>query len=199
MLMISLEWWLFLYKYWASETIMLPASDMLERYVKWLLLRKEKLISSCSFKHSTPSWLAWCHSQMKRRRSSVSHTRLRSSSTFCLSFLLAWVSLSLSLPLHLFLFLLFSITPTEKAALLAPLISLLNLLCDGGKTSYGLNFLTVSLSLTDGPPKANAGGSEYPSAHLSPNTKQTETQPPHLSAQVSGNCLLGKDNEKHRQ
>lgn len=57
--------------------------------------------------------------------------------------------------------LLFSITPTESPSALVPspppttplpAVSLLNLLCDAGKTSYGLNFLTVpSSSLPSAP------------------------------------------------
>lgn len=66
------------------------------------------------------------------------------------------------------LFLLFSITPTEPSLSWLPFLSLLNLLCDGGKTSYGLNFLTVSpLSHGDEPLKAIIGGSGYSTTHLS--------------------------------
>lgn len=177
--MVMNSGWLFLCKYLASGSETLCMTEICQNML-------------------IPVWsprFAWCHTQTKRRGVKIA------SLTLCR---ILFFSLGVGCSLSLFF------PPVSHhshwiAALLALppllLVSLLNLLCDGGKTSYGLNFLTVSLSLSlsDGPPKANAGGSVYPSTHLSLNTKQTVTQPLHLSAQVSGTCLLGKDNEEHTQ
>lgn len=181
----------------ASGTITLHDRDMSERYTQWHLLRKEQLISFPMFiqtsnsTHEAPSVSMMSSTdEAQRSKDSVSLTRLLSPYTFSLSFSLG-VGCSLTLFLH---------HSHRIVALLAPsCISPKSLLWRWKNIIWAQFPDRLPLSLSDGPPKAISGGSVYPSTHLSLNTKQTVTLPLHLSAQVSGTCLLRKDNEEHTQ
>lgn len=141
--------------------------------------------------HETPSVCMMSSTdEAQRSKDSASLTHLLSPHTFFLSF-----SLGVGCCLTLFLY-----HSHRIVALLASLcISPKSLLCRWKNIIWAQFPDRLPLSPSDWPPKAIAGGSAYPSTHLSLNTKQTVTQPLHLSAQVSGTCLLGRDNEEHTQ
>lgn len=99
--------------------------------------------------------------------------------------------------LHSLFFSCFPWLPHKRSSLGSPCLSLKSPLWRWKNIIWAQFPDRLSPSLRNGPPKANAGGLAYPSTHLSLNTKQTVTQPLHLSAHVSGTCLLGKDNREH--
>lgn len=162
---------------------------MSERYMQQHLLTKEQIISSfqrdpwgaLSVHDVFGGWNA------EEKRECLSHSP--TSTTHVLSFLYSQRGLLSHSPPPVF-----HHSHRTVALLALPCISPKSPLWRWKNIIWAQFPDRLPLSLSDGPPKAIDGGSVYPSTHLSLNTKQTVTQPLHLSAPVSGTCLLGKDN-----
>lgn len=143
-------------------------------------------IQTFNSSHEVPSVSRISSTDETQSKESVSHTRLLSLYAFSLSFFSWRGLLSHSLPP------VFHHSHRIVALLAPPCISPKSPLWRWKNIIWAQFPDRLPLSLSDGPPKANAGGSVYPSTHLSLNTKQTVTQPLHLSARFQGPVYVEK-------